>query len=98
MPDKKSILLLMFSIITSFLIIEIFLYIIEQRSYFKINTKSYIELFSDERDKSYVFAFEPNVQVKLRNTNDTKSIIAQTNNLGIRENQNYSKIEKALFS
>lgn len=103
--DKKNnsittvLLLLLFGLSVSFIVGEAVVRALEYYQYVKpskaIQYNQYKKVYSDERDKDYLFGHKPNLNVRLEKGAYQFSI--KTNSERLRESKNYDYIEKSII-
>ncbi len=96
---RANIKLILFSIFFSIVMGEIFIRVFEYYQYVKPSNKSqfqaYKDIYSDRRDKDYVFEHKKNIKVKLEK--GYYDFIISTNSEGLREKKDYNSIEKSVI-
>ncbi|MFH1395244.1 MAG: SGNH/GDSL hydrolase family protein [Candidatus Omnitrophota bacterium] len=88
-----------FVCVVSFVFMELLLSAAEYCQYIKpanrILFERYREIYSDERDKEYIFGHNPNVEILLVNGDNKYMFI--TNSEGLREKKNYDVLDKSVI-
>jgi hypothetical protein len=96
---KSNIALTLYSLLISLVLLELAVrgwdyYELNKPSY-RILFEQYKKVFSDERDKEYIFGHKPNVNVTIEEDNRAYTII--TNSEGLRETKDYDYLEKSVI-
>ncbi|MBU0683702.1 MAG: SGNH/GDSL hydrolase family protein [Candidatus Omnitrophota bacterium] len=98
-PIISKFVLTGFVCLISFVFMEILLCGAEYFQYVKPANRSlfekYREIYSDERDKEYIFGHHPDVEVLL--VNGDNKYLFMTNAEGLRERKNYDGLEKSVI-
>ena len=77
------------------LLLEIGLRMVESLQYRAVQFETYKRIYSDERDKPYLFGLKPNINVKLEKGLYDYTIV--TNAKGLRETRNYDQLDRSVI-
>ncbi len=77
------------------LLLEVGLRVVEALQYRDIQFETYKRIYSDERDKPYLFGLKPNIKVKLEKGLFDYTVV--TNSQGLREVRNYNHIDRSVI-
>ena len=99
---KKSILLLFFSLFFIFIFLEVSLKVLERIAYNKnlkdqLTDNKYNNIFKSTLDFPHLYEHKKNVNQLVTNNEKNQSYTIITNSDGLREKQNYSKLEKSVI-
>jgi len=96
---KVKITLLLLSIIISLVFVELMLRAVEYFQYVKSSNQEqneqYNKIYSDERDKDYIFGHKPNANVKLERGHFNFTFIS--NSEGLRETRDYKELNRSII-
>lgn len=98
-PWKTKIILILFGPILFLAVGELAVRALEYYQYVKASNRvifeQYKRIYSDERDKDYLFGHKQNINVKLEKGNYSFTFI--TNSEGLRETKDYENIKKSVI-
>jgi hypothetical protein len=94
-PVKARIAETLIILVATLLLLEVGLRVVEALQYRVIQFETYKKIYSDERDKPYLFGLKPNINVKLEKGFYDYTVI--TNAQGLRETQNFDRIGRSVI-
>ncbi len=94
-PVKARIAETLIILVATLLLLEVGLRVVEALQYRVIQFETYKKIYSDERDKPYLFGLKPNINVKLEKGFYDYTVI--TNAQGLRETQNFYRIGRSVI-
>lgn len=94
-PAKTRIVESAIILVVTLLLLEIGLRVVEALQYRVVQFETYKKIYSDERNKPYLFGLKPKINVKLEKGLYDYTVI--TNAQGLRETRDYDRIDRSVI-